>query len=143
MANMHESIRKYDIADRVAVLGPTLNVGSYVARADLGFGGIALNGVSQDFTIAGKPQVLMDNMDNSNTPWRNRINALLLPPDDLDALVAALRWAIEKRAELLEMGRRAKQDLSPFLAESAEGGARYLAAFQSLAEIYSGERTSP
>jgi hypothetical protein len=37
---------------------------------------------------------------------RDKDNCLLVPQADPDALVAALRWAFEKRSELPEIGMR-------------------------------------
>lgn len=132
LSQMEDAILRFNVSDRVAILGPTLNVAAYVAKCDLGVGGIALNGVSQDFTIAGKPQLLMDTEENQNTPWVTHINSLVVPPADVSALVSALEWAMDDRLRLSNLGRRAKSDLAPFLTDAEDGGALYISAFRSL-----------
>ena len=129
---LRTAIIRFDVLDRVALLGPRLHVAPFVRSCHLGVGGIALNGVVQDFTVNAKPQILMDTQDNAGTPWRDGINALLVPPGDPAALAERLRWAHGNREGLAAIGERARVELSGLMTDTLDGGRRYLAAFRTL-----------
>ena len=98
----------------------------------MGVGGIAFNGVSQEFTISGKPQILIHGEDNDGTPWRHGTNAILVKPNDEKDLAEKLNWAMENREQLEEIGMRAKIEMSQYIIDSRMGGKLYLSAFQRL-----------
>ena len=81
-----------------------MNVLDYVQFCDLGVGGIAFNGVSEEFTIMGKPQILVKGIDNENTPWRHGVNCIFVESDDQIDLTEKLIWAYEHRDELKNIG---------------------------------------
>jgi glycosyltransferase involved in cell wall biosynthesis len=95
-------------------------------------GGIAFNAVSQEFTISGKPQILVEVEDNRNTPWRHGINAIFVKPDDPEDLGEKLSWAIENPEQVKKLGQNAKNEMREFVSESRAGGMLYLRAFQNL-----------
>jgi glycosyltransferase involved in cell wall biosynthesis len=129
---LREAIAQFDVADRVTLLGPRSQVAPYVRSCHLGVGGIALNGVAQDFTVNAKPQVLMDTEDNADTPWRDGVNALLVAPSDPQSLAARLLWAGRHRIELAGIGEQARVDLARLMTDTQDGGRRYLDAFRAL-----------
>jgi hypothetical protein len=95
-------------------------------------GGIALNAVSEEFTIMGKPQLLVKGIDNEHTPWRHGINCIFVESDDRIDLTEKLIWAYEHRDELKNIGERAKYDMSKYITDSITGGRLYLRAFSNL-----------
>lgn len=125
----------YDLHDFVTLLGPKTNVLDYVQFCNLGVGGIAFNGVSEEFTIMGKPQILVKGTDNEDTPWRHGVNCIFVESDDKIDLTEKLIWCHEHRHELKNIGRRAKADMSKYIADSNAGGRLYLRAFTSLINV--------
>jgi glycosyltransferase involved in cell wall biosynthesis len=125
-------IDSYDLHDFVTLLGPKINVLDYVQFCDLGVGGIAFNGVSEEFTIMGKPQILVKGADNEHTPWRHGVNCIFVNPDDHIDLTEKLIWAYEHRDELTSMGKEANQDMSDYITDSKSGGRLYLRSFSKL-----------
>lgn len=125
-------IDKYDLHDSVTLLGPKINVLDYVQFCDLGVGGIAFNAVSEEFTIMGKPQLLVRGIDNENTPWRHGINCIFIKSDDQIDLTEKLIWAYKHRDELKNIGEQAKDDMSEYITDSKTGGRLYLRAFTKL-----------
>jgi len=129
---LERAIRDHDVQDVVTWLGPKVNVLDYMRFCHLGVGGIAFNGVSQEFTINGKPQILMRGRDNTHTPWNDGINALFVMPGDPQGVAERLLWAMDHREELEKMGKRARKDMKPYMVDSRCGGRIYLAAFDRL-----------
>jgi len=125
-------IKEYDLQAYVTLLGLKTNVLDYVNLCHIGIGGIAFNGVSQEFTISGKPQILISGTDNDGTPWRHGGNAIFVKPDDEKDLADKLSWAMDNRDQLGEIGTRAKREMSQYFVESSKGGKLYLSAFQRL-----------
>ncbi|MCW9097830.1 MAG: hypothetical protein OQJ93_10615 [Ignavibacteriaceae bacterium] len=125
-------IDKHDLHGFVTLLGPKINVLDYVQFCDLGVGGIAFNAVSEEFTIMGKPQILVKNIDNEHTPWRHGINCIFVEPDDQIDLTEKFIWAYEHRDKLKNIGERAKKDMSKYITDSKNGGKLYLRAFSML-----------
>jgi glycosyltransferase involved in cell wall biosynthesis len=129
---MLDTIEAEGASEYITMLPPNLEVGPFVRACHLGVGGICTNGVSQDFTINRKPQILMDTPDNRDTPWRDRVNALVVPPEDTAALIHTLSWASDHRSELALIGERAMSDLRNYLTDPENGGRLYLSAFRLL-----------
>jgi glycosyltransferase involved in cell wall biosynthesis len=122
----------YDLHDFVTLLGPKINVLDYVKFCDLGVGGIAFNSVSEEFTIMGKPQLLVKSIDNEDTPWRHGINCIFIESDNKTDLTEKLIWAYEHRCELKNIGEKAKNDMIEYITDSKNGGRLYLEAFSIL-----------
>jgi len=131
---MLRAIKEYDLQPYVTLLGQKTNVPDYVDFCHIGVGGIAFNGVSQEFTISGKPQILISGPDNDGTPWRHGTNAILVKPNDAKDLAEKLNWAMENRDQLEEIGIRAKGEMSQYIIDSRTGGKLYLRAFQRLVD---------
>lgn len=129
---MQRIMDQNELHDRVTLLGPKINVLDYMGFCHLGVGGFAFNGVSQEFTISGKPQILVDVRDNRNTPWKHGINVLFVKPDDPEDLGETLSWAIKTPDQVEKIGENAKKEMRKYFLESREGGKLYLRAFQNL-----------
>jgi glycosyltransferase involved in cell wall biosynthesis len=125
-------VRKHELHDYVTLLGPKTNVLDYVRFCHVGVGGIAFNGVSMDFTISGKPQILIDGEDNRDTPWQDGINAIMAKPNDEKDLTERLSWAMKNPGQLRKVGEQARQDMSEYIVDSVTGGRLYLRAFGHL-----------
>ena len=129
---MQDLIDELDLGDRVFLLGPKTDVASYLRFADLGVGGIAFNAVSQEITMAGKPQLLVDCADNRNTPWIDGKNAVFIKPDDVADLVEKVEWAVQNLEKLARMAARAAKDMEPYMVTMETGGRLYLDKFVAL-----------
>jgi glycosyltransferase involved in cell wall biosynthesis len=129
---LSELILELDLLENIVPLGPKTNVIEYIEQCDLGVGGIAFNAVSQEFTICGKPQILIDSADNAGTPWQHGINALFFKPGDPMDLAHKLAWAINHREETQRLGKRAKHEMKEYILDSKQGGKIYIEAFHSL-----------
>ena len=125
-------INKHDLYDFVTLLGPKTNVLDYMRFCHLGVGGIAFNAVSEEFTIIGKPQLLVKGIDNDHTPWRHGLNCIFIKPNDQIDLTEKLMWATHHRDEVKDMGERAKDEMSKYIKDSKSGGRLYLSAFSKL-----------
>ena len=58
-----------------------------------GVGGVAFNAVSQEFTISGKPRILVEFEYDQSTPWQHGVNAIFVKPDDPEDLGEKFIWA--------------------------------------------------
>lgn len=125
-------IDEYDLHNHVTLLGPKTNVSDYTQFCHLGIGGIAFNGVSHDFTIASKPQILIEGIDNAGTPWRHGINSIFVKPDDETDLADKLIWAMKNRRQVEKIGENAKDEMNKYIVDSRRGGRLYLREFQNL-----------
>lgn len=133
-AQMREEISKLHVEDRVTILGARMNVIEYMQHCHLGLGGIAFNGVSQEYTICGIPQLLVKGSDNCDTPWDDMRNAIFFDPDVQGSLTEILEWAIINRDKLATIGNNAKTEMNIYITDSQIGGSRYLEAFRSLVD---------
>lgn len=124
--------RDQGVMEEVVFLGPRMNVADYMQHCHVGVGGAAFNAVSQEFTISGKAQVLVDIPINRETPWRHGRNALFVRPGDPGDLADKLEWAARNPDQLREIGKSARRDMSPYIMDGQAGGRIYLEAFQSL-----------
>jgi glycosyltransferase involved in cell wall biosynthesis len=123
---------KYQLAEYISLLGPKNNVFDYIRNCDLGVGGIALNGVSEEFTVEGVPQILVRGGANANTPWVDGENAVFIEGGNVPDIAEKLKWALDNRGTLKKMGENAKRDLEELITDSKQGGMLYLQQFQKL-----------
>ncbi|MBW1644859.1 MAG: glycosyltransferase [Deltaproteobacteria bacterium] len=129
---MEDLIKDLKLADRVTILGAKTNVMHYLQFSHLGVGGIAFNAVSQEITMAGKPQLLVDSSDNRDTPWVDGQNAIFIKPDDVMDLVTKVIWASRNPEQLQCLARQAKKDMASYFTGIKPGGKIYLQQFTSL-----------
>lgn len=130
--DMLDLIHELNLADRVTLLGPKTNVMSYLRFSDLGVGGIAFNAVSQEITMSGTPQLLVDSADNRDTPWVDGKNAIFIKPDEVADLVEKVEWATRNPEKMVQMARQAAKDMEPYMATMEAGGKLYLRQFAAL-----------
>jgi len=125
-------IHELNLHDSVTLLGPKTNVLDYIKFSQLGVGGVAFNAVSQEYTVSGKAQILMDVKDSRDTPWRHSINAIFVKPDDPVDLADKLTWAINNREQVKRIGESAGEDMKNYIADTKFGGMLYLKEFEDL-----------
>ncbi len=125
-------IKNMDLQEYISLLGPKTNVLDYIHFCHLGIGGIAFNAVSQEFTISGKAQILLDGKDNTGASWSHGINAIFVKPDDPVDLAEKIIWAIKNPEQLKKIGENAKEDMKNYIVDSKFGGALYLKEFEDL-----------
>jgi len=129
---MENLVRDFNLADRVSLLGARTNVTHYLQFSHLGAGGIAFNAVSQEITMSGKPQLLVDSADNRDTPWVDRRNAIFIKADDVTDLVEKVAWASRNPERLEQIGKQARKDMESYFTAMKPGGKIYLQQFASL-----------
>jgi glycosyltransferase involved in cell wall biosynthesis len=134
--NMLGLINQHDLQNYVTLLGPKTNVFDYIKFSHLGVGGIAINAVSQEYTISGKAQILMKVKVNADTPWCHGVNAIFVKPDDPVDLAEKIIWAIKNPEQLKKIGENAKEDMKNYIVDSKFGGALYLKEFENLLNRY-------
>ncbi len=132
MNKLEGMIKTYNLEGSITLLGPKTDVMNYIKHCNLGIGGVAFNGVSQELTILKKPQLLFKTEDNLQSPWKDEQNALFCTPDDLEQLSSKLEWAIDHPLDLKYLGNKAASDMKPFFVESREGGRYYIDKFSKL-----------
>ncbi len=84
---MNKITNDLGLTSDIYFLGFKANVNEYICHADLGIGGIALNTVCQEFSTYYIPQVIVDNHENIETFWKDKVNALIIKPNDCKNLV--------------------------------------------------------
>jgi hypothetical protein len=104
----------------------------YIKFCHLGVGGIAFNAVSQEFTISGKAQILMEGDDNTGTPWCHGVNSIFIKPDDQRDLAEKLMWAMKNRDQVKKIGKNAKDEMGEYIVDSKLGGMLYLREFNNI-----------
>ena len=125
-------IRELELQAYVTMLGVKTNVSDYIHYCHIGFGGIAFNAVSQEFSIQGKPQILIDGRDNANMLWCHDKNTVFVRPDDNVDLLERLIWAMENPNRIRNIGEEAKHDMKAYIVDVREGGKLYLQEFRKL-----------
>ena len=125
-------IDDFGLHNHVTLLGVKTNVPDYVQYCHIGVGGVAFNAVSHEFTINGKPQILVKGDDNADTPWHHGSNAIFVEPDSEPDLANKLSWAIENRSKIKEIGENAREGMKEYIVDSKLGGMLYLKEFQRL-----------
>lgn len=130
--DMLRLINEHELKNYLTLLGPKANVLDYIKFCHLGVGGIAFNAVSQEFTISGKAQILMEGNDNAGTPWCHGVNSIFIKPDDQRDLAEKLMWAMKNRDQVRKIGENAKDEMSEYIVDSKLGGMLYLREFNNL-----------
>ena len=129
---LSELIVEYQLDDFISLLGPKNNVFDYIRASDLGVGGVAFNGVSEEFTVAGVPQIFVKGGSNTNTPWVDGDNVMFIEGGNVFDIAEKLIWAIDNRGSLQRIGKKAKRDMEELITDSKQGGMLYLQKFQNL-----------
>lgn len=125
-------IDERSLKDHVTLLGSKNNVMDYVYQCDLGAGGIAFNGVSQEFNISGKPQILIDNLDNQETPWRDGYNAIMVKPHDVDSLTKKIITLLSNTTLQKQLVHNMNMEMRDYFSNTHSGGKLYLDAFNKI-----------
>lgn len=121
-----------NLSSAISILGPKLKVNDYIKYSHIGIGGIALNAVSQEFIINEKPQLLINNKDNKEMPWKHRQNTIFVNKNDITNLYEKLYWASQNRKKISAIGKQAKKDFENLVVENKKGGKHYLNSFNNL-----------
>ncbi len=132
---LNDLISAYKLDEYISMLGPKNNVFDYISFCDLGVGGIAFNGVSEEYTVSGKPQILVEGGANSKTPWADKKNALFIKGKDRKNIADTLVWAINNRSDLEEIGHNAKISMQDYIADFKDGGGFYLEEFEKIINL--------
>jgi|APSaa5957512535_1039671.scaffolds.fasta_scaffold15876_2 glycosyltransferase involved in cell wall biosynthesis len=129
-------IEDLELGDNIKLLGSKCNVIDYMSSCNLGIGGIAFNGVAQEYTICNTPQLFVDSEDNVDTPWRNKVNCLFVQPNDIQDLTDKLLWAYDSAEAIQGFADQASTDLGDYFMDSDKGGRIYLNEFEKLIKKY-------
>lgn len=129
---LEKLVTESNLEQNVTLLGAKTNIMDYMHYCNIGIGGIAFNGVSQEFTICKKPQLLMDTTENADIPWQHGHNCLFLKPDNIQDLADNLLWAQSNPDKIKHLGEQAAIDMQDYFIESKAGGHFYIDAFKEL-----------
>lgn len=132
LKEMHNLISKFDLIGHVSLLGGKNNVMDYINQCDLGAGGIAFNGVSQEFNISGKPQILIDNLDNQETPWRDNYNTIMIKPHDVESLTKKIIELAGNSKKQTQLVNNMNEEVGKYFSNTQLGGSLYLEAFNRI-----------
>ncbi len=132
ISTLQKKIAENHLEDHIVMLGGRFNVAGYIKWCHLGVGGIAHNAVSQEFTILGKPQILINGTDNKSTLWSHLRNCIMVEPNNPRDLAMKLTWAYHNKEQLPKIGEHAKSDLKHLIVDTKTGGKVYLEAFKGL-----------
>jgi len=128
---MAERISNQQLADCVTLLGPKNNVFDYINICHLGAGGVAFNAVSEEFTLAGKPQLLIKDGCIS-TPWKDKENAIFVKSGNAKDIAEKILWGIDHPHLLMQIGKNAKMDMKEIITDTKRGGRIYLECFEKI-----------
>ena len=129
---MQGKITENKVDEYVTMLGPKNNIFDYINICHLGVGGVAFNGVSEEYTVAGIPQLLVKCGANDNTPWEDMRNSVFVKGGSTFDIAEKLGWAIDNRRFLKKIGRNAKQDMEKWITDTKAGGRLYLKEFKKI-----------
>ncbi len=129
---IQKKIIESQVGDFVTILGPKNNIFDYLNICHLGVGGVAFNGVSGEYTVAGIPQILVKCGVNDNTPWEHMRNAIFVEGCNASDIAVKIGWAIDNRDSLKKIGKNAQQDMKELVTDSKRGGQLYLKEFRKL-----------
>lgn len=122
------------LADHVHFLGFKANVNEYICQANLGIGGIALNTVCQEFSAYLIPQVIVNNHENIESVWIDKVNALFIKPNDCKSLVETIEYAINNQNELRKIAENAHIITSQYTNEPSQGGKKFISVYNQILE---------
>ena len=132
MPEIQEKCLALGCQDRVQFVGYQQNVYPFLQAADLVFGGLGLNAVSQEASLMGKVQVMPKIENWYESIWFDRQNALLYDPDDSDSVSRAVSFALENPDQLKQMAHNIATTANEYIRTVDDGGRDYLGLFDSI-----------
>jgi len=132
MPEIREKCLALGCQDRVQFVGYQANVYPFLRAADLVFGGLGLNAVSQEASLVGKVQVMPKIENWYESIWFDRQNALLYEPHDLESVTRAVSFALENPDQLKQMAHDIATSASKYIRTVDDGGKIYLGLFDSI-----------
>lgn len=106
-------IVEHQLVQNVSLVGFQEDMAHIIEQCDMGVlpsvEPEALGIANLEYMMQGKPHITTNN--GAQTEYvDDRSNALLVPPDDVDALAGAMRMLLDDAAMRTQMGQQAKQD---------------------------------
>ena len=98
--------------DNVSFTGWLTKFDHYLTKADIVLGGAGLSGVAMDAAPYGIP--LLISKYYSKPLWKDKVNSLVYDPYDFEQFIATIDFAINNRSFLVELGKKAKEDLKEY-----------------------------
>ena len=132
MPEIQEKCLALGCQDRVQFVGYQENVYPFLRAADLVFGGLGLNAVSQEASLVGKVQVMPKIENWYESIWFDRQNALLYEPNDPESVIRAVSFALENPDQLKRMAHNIATSASKYISTVDDGGKIYLGLFDSI-----------
>ena len=131
---MKVMVNEKELDSCVKFLGFKANVNEYICHADIGIGGIALNTVCQEFATYHIPQILVDNHENFETPWKDKETTLFIKPNDLQSLIETIEYAMNNKTELRNIAENAYIMTRQYINEPKAGGRKFISAYNQILE---------
>lgn len=120
------------LGDCVMFVGYQENIYKYIDQSDVVVGGAALNGVSEECSLRGKPQLLPDIKKWQENLWEDKVNCLLYKVGDPASMADAIRYAMANPGKLDEMRGKICELSRKYLVTGREGGELYITEFRKL-----------
>ena len=132
IADLIKLIADLDIQDNIHLLGFRKKPIPYFEYFDAGLGGIAFNSVSQEFARNALLQILVNTLDNRDTPWVNEKNCYFVEQGSTESIVDVLRMIFRRKENDTVIRNAAYEMISKYVTTPEEGGAKYLSAFSKI-----------
>ena len=129
---MKNKVNELALNNEVFFLGFKSNVNEYISNTDLGIGGIALNTVCQEFLAYHVPMIIVDNHENHEALWIDKVNSFFIKPHHEESLLSAIEYAINNKTGLREIAENAARMTKQYIDNPKDGGKRYLESFRQL-----------
>jgi glycosyltransferase involved in cell wall biosynthesis len=126
--------KELGIEEKVIFTGYREDVYSYLECADLVVGGVALNGVSEEASLLGKPQLMPNIKMWQKNLWNDKENCLLYERDNSASMAEAIHYAMSRPEKLKDIVNHVHQLTDKYLAVGKKGGEAYLRVFDRLIE---------
>lgn len=132
MDGLHARTQELGLAACVQFVGYQESVYKYIDYSDVIVGGAALNGVSEECTLKGKPQLLPDIKKWQENLWLDKKNCLIYKTGDPTSMAGAIKYAMANPEKMNEMKENIYEVSRKYLITGKAGGELYTKEFGRL-----------
>lgn len=104
----------------------------YIREADLVVGGIGLNAISQEASIIGKPQLILNIKGRNQGIWNDKENCLLYEPKNSESIRKAIEYILKNRNMINIIKKNVSRVVEKFIRYGKDGGEIYLDLFNKI-----------
>lgn len=124
--------QKLGLEDCVRFVGYQESVYKYIDYSDVIVGGAALNGVSEECTLKGKPQLLPDIKKWQENLWSDKNNCLIYKTGDPASMAEAIKYAMANPEKMNELKENIYEVSRKYLITGKAAGELYTKEFEKL-----------